>query len=127
MGSVTLSKTVLRAGVWYGLARRQGATDGTAPQLSAWHLEKKLDGFEVSSTPVGGQWEVRLPISTELLSDGVQTILIRDDETGEKVDTLTLIAGEPLGQDIRAELDLLRAELDMLKKAFRQHCAETGG
>jgi hypothetical protein len=27
--------------------------------------------------------------------------------------------------DLRAEVDLLRAELDMLKRAFRRHCLET--
>ena len=125
MAAVALTKTVLQAGTWYALARRAGGEDGPAPRLSAWHLEKELDGLEVSAAPVGGQWEVRLPVPAELLSDGVQTILIRNDETGETADTLTLIAGDPLGPDIRAEVDLLRAELDMLKKAFRQHCAET--
>ena len=36
-----------------------------------------------------------------------------------------MITGEPLGDDIRAEVELLRAELDMLKRAFRRHCLET--
>lgn len=125
MGAVRLTKTVLQAGIWYGLARREGGADGPPPQLSAWHLEKKLEGMEVSPAPVDGQWEVRLPIPAALLSDGVQTILIRDDDTGDTADTVTLIAGDPLDADIRAEIDLLRAELDMLKKAFRRHCTET--
>jgi hypothetical protein len=30
-----------------------------------------------------------------------------------------------LAEDIRAEMDLLRAELDLLKQAFRRHCVET--
>jgi hypothetical protein len=30
-----------------------------------------------------------------------------------------------LDEDIRAEVDLLRAELDLLKRAFRRHCSET--
>jgi hypothetical protein len=33
----------------------------------------------------------------------------------------------PLEEDIRAEVSLLRAELDLLKRAFRRHCAETAG
>ena len=37
------------------------------------------------------------------------------------------LAGEALAHDIRAEIDLLRAELDMLKRAFRRHCLETMG
>jgi hypothetical protein len=41
------------------------------------------------------------------------------------LEKFTLIAGDVLGDDIRAEVDLLRAELDMLKRAFRRHCVET--
>ena len=38
---------------------------------------------------------------------------------------LALLAGEALSQDIRAEMALMRAELDLLKQAFRRHCRET--
>ena len=60
-----------------------------------------------------------------LLSDGVQTFLISDPDTGEKLASFAVLAGDALGDDIRAEMDLLRAELDMLKRAFRRHCVET--
>ena len=43
----------------------------------------------------------------------------------EVLGSFTLIAGEALGDDLRAEVSLLRAELDMLKRAFRRHCLET--
>ena len=33
--------------------------------------------------------------------------------------------GEALGDDMRVEIELPRAELDMLKRAFRLHCVET--
>lgn len=33
--------------------------------------------------------------------------------------------GEALGDDMRVEIELPRAELDMLKRAFRRHCVET--
>ena len=37
----------------------------------------------------------------------------------------TLVAGQPLDEDIRAELSLLRAELDLLKRAFQRHVRES--
>ena len=37
----------------------------------------------------------------------------------------TLMAGDAVADDLRAEVELLRAELDMLKRAFRRHCLET--
>jgi len=33
--------------------------------------------------------------------------------------------GEALGDDMCVEIELPRAELDMLKRAFRRHCVET--
>ena len=46
-------------------------------------------------------------------------------QTGDTLDSISIITGEVLSDDIRAEMNLLRAELDMLKKAFRRHCIET--
>jgi hypothetical protein len=39
--------------------------------------------------------------------------------------SFAFLAGDALSEDIRAEMDLLRDELDMLKRAFRRHCVET--
>jgi hypothetical protein len=72
-----------------------------------------------------GEWLVRVPVPLDLLSEGVQTFLIRDAETGQKLSHFTVITGVAMEDDLRAEVDLLRAELDMLKRAFRRHCLET--
>ena len=63
--------------------------------------------------------------SLALIADGVQTFLIRDHATGETLESFAVIAGEALSHDIRAEMTLLREELDMLKRAFRRHWLET--
>ena len=41
------------------------------------------------------------------------------------LDSFALMSGDALSYDIRAEMTLLREELDMLKRAFRRHCLET--
>ena len=56
-----------------------------------------------------------------------QRFLIRNRGTGETLAHFTIITGVPMEDDLRAEVDLLRAELDMLKRAFRRHCVETLG
>ena len=66
-----------------------------------------------------------MPIPLATLSEGVQTFIIRDVATGEKLQHFTVITGVAMEDDMRAEVDLLRAELDMLKRAFRRHCLET--
>lgn len=127
MAEVRLTKSAIRSGIWNGHAMREDGADEPAPTLSAWHQETRLPDPEL--TPVKdkpGLWSVSLPIPVDLLADGVQTVLIRDEATGETIESFALVTGEPLEQDIRAEVDLLRAELDMLKRAFRRHCVETG-
>jgi hypothetical protein len=90
------------------------------------HQEQPLDGVTIVAVPDReGDWLVRVPIPLEALSEGVQTFLIRNRATGEKLQHFTVITGVAMEDDMRAEVDLLRAELDMLKRAFRRHCLET--
>ncbi|MEM9341836.1 MAG: hypothetical protein AAGA87_02205 [Pseudomonadota bacterium] len=125
--AITLTKTVLKSGVWHGRAARDDGAAHPAPRLSAWHQNDALDAPEVVATKETGQWDVHLTLPARLLSDGVQTVLFRDDESGDTVGSFTLVAGDALDDDIRAEMALLRAELDMLKKAFRRHVSEGVG
>ena len=124
MTELTLTKTRIRAGVWEGVLSGSPAE----PALDVQHLEKPVAGVTVSVVPErAGEWLVRVPVPVELLSEGVQTFLIRDAATGEKLQHFTIITGVAMEDDLRAEVDLLRAELDMLKRAFRRHCLETMG
>jgi hypothetical protein len=124
MTELTLTKTRIRAGVWEGVLSGSPAE----PVLDVQHLEKPVAGVTVSVVPErAGEWLVRVPVPVELLSEGVQTFLIRDAATGEKLQHFTIITGVAMEDDLRAEVDQLRAELDMLKRAFRRHCLETMG
>ncbi len=118
-----LVQTRIRAGVWEGVLTGAGAT---APVLEVLHLERKLPGVIVAAVPGReGDFQVRVPIPADVLSEGVQTFLIRRGE--ETLAHFTIITGVAMEDDLRAEIDLLRAELDMLKRAFRRHCVETAG
>jgi hypothetical protein len=70
-------------------------------------------------------WRVTIDLPASLIAEGVQVIAIRSVITGAVLDRITLMAGAPLDEDFRAEVALLRDELEMLKRAFRRHCAET--
>jgi hypothetical protein len=52
----------------------------------------------------------------------VQSFLVQSD--GVTLAQFTLVAGQAPDQDLRAELNLLRAELDLLKRAFQRHVRE---
>lgn len=125
MAELTLTKTRIQAGQYEGVLR--ASEDGEyQPSLEATHLEQVLESLSVEEDPALDQtWHVRLKIPSDVLGDGVQTFVISDKSTGETLDSFTVITGEPVDDDLRGEIDLLRAELDMLKKAFRRHCVET--
>lgn len=124
MDGITLTKTQIFAGVWHGILTAPGAAE--PPALVATHLDAELPGLALTADGPG-RWRVTVPVPVAALSEGVQTVLIRDRASGERLAVFAIVTGEPLEDDIRAEVDLLRAELDMLKKAFRRHCLETMG
>jgi hypothetical protein len=123
MTAMSPVKGTLRAGVW------EAVLNGPAkPEVEMLHDNRVLAGLAVTEMPgKAGGWALRFPVPAELLSEGVQTFVLRNKGTGEAVAQFAIIAGVPIEEDIRAEMDLLRAELDMLKRAFRRHCLETAG
>ncbi|MET4127450.1 hypothetical protein [Roseovarius sp. MBR-6] len=121
MSELKLVKTRLFEGVWEGVL--SGEAEG-APEIEVTHLQEPVAGVEVIARPEG-DWVVRVPVPAEKISDGVQTFVIRDRRSGDTLDSFTLLAGDALSFDIRAEMALLREELDLLKRAFRRHCLDT--
>lgn len=126
---VKLTKTRIRAGHWEGILSGADAVPG----LEVILLDQILKGVTVTALPGRARdYAVRVPIPAEVLSEGVQTFLIRakggdrgGDRGGESLAHFTIITGVAMEDDLRAEVDLLRAEVDMLKRAFRRHCVET--
>ncbi|MGA9436112.1 MAG: hypothetical protein WBV62_17930 [Roseobacter sp.] len=121
MPELTLTKTRMQSGVW------QGVITGAAeqPAIAVTHLGTEIPDVSLSPADAADTWLLQIPIPANVLSDGMQTLLIVDRATGDALNSIALMAGEALGDDLRAEVDLLRAELDMLKRAFRRHCVET--
>jgi hypothetical protein len=110
---MTLVQTRISGGVWEGAL--SGAI-GASPVVEALHAGRAVEGVEVA--PVAGKagrFTVRVPIPDWALNEGVQTIVLQSD--GLTLSQFTLVAGQPLDEDIRAELDLL-------KRAFQRHVRE---
>lgn len=119
----TVSKTRIQAGIWEGVVETSDPTSDSLPNIAVFHLDRPVRS--VSVTPDGaGRWHLRIAIPPDILSDGAQVLMIRDTQTDETLDSFAIVAGEPLDDALHAEVILLRAELDMLKRAFRRHCLE---
>lgn len=123
MSALKLTKTRLFAGVWEGVL--SGYEGDAAPEIRVTHLGETVDGVIVKVASEFNGWLVQVPVPANLMSDGVQTFLISDMQTGATLNSFTLLFGEVLAEDIRDEMALLREELDLLKSAFRRHCVET--
>lgn len=123
MSALKLTKTRLFAGVWEGVL--SGYEGDGAPEIRVTHLGETVDGVVVKVASEFNGWLVQVPVPAHLMSDGVQTFLISDMQTGVTLNSFTLLFGEVLAEDIRDEMALLREELDLLKSAFRRHCVET--
>ena len=125
MSELTMTKTRIHAGAYEGVVVDE-AGEETQPDIGVFHLDKELEGIEMHRDEQDLRlWHLRFPIPAALLADGVQTFVFRHVPDDETLGSFAIVTGEPLSDDIRGEVDLLRAELNMLKKAFRRHCIET--
>ena len=111
----------LEAGIWRG--RITGPA--TAPAVEVSHRGNPLLGVEVTadvSAEVGG-WIVSVPVPANTLSDGMQTFLVAQPG-GPALGVFAIMAGAPPEPDLRSEVALLRAELEVLKRAFRRRLGD---
>ncbi|MFN3577333.1 MAG: hypothetical protein ACK4TJ_10175 [Tabrizicola sp.] len=115
--TLTLEQGRFEAGVWQ--AALSGAAE--APVVEVLTGGRAVEGVEV--TPArDGRFTLRVPIPSWALNEGVQVFLVQSG--GALLGRFALIAGEAADEDIRTELALLRAELDLLKRAFQRHARE---
>ncbi|WP_298849238.1 hypothetical protein [uncultured Ruegeria sp.] len=117
MTQITLTFIRFENSIWQGHIQAN-----TEPRLDVRYMGETLDGVELSPTENGWDLSVQVPIAA--LSEGVHTFVIADAATTEKLGSFSIIAGEPAADDLRVEVNLLRAELDMLKRAFRRICRD---
>jgi len=116
--SVTLEQGRIAGGIWEAVL-----SASTAPVVEALHAGRAVEGVEVLPLAgKAGRFALRVPIPAWALNEGVQTFLVRSGEA--TLASFTLVAGAPLDEDIRAEISLLRAELDLLKRAFQRQVRE---
>ncbi|MBB5723029.1 hypothetical protein FHS72_002665 [Loktanella ponticola] len=121
MTDFTLVKNRLSAGVWDGTLT--GPVDAS-PVLVMRHNDEIVPGLAIEKL-AEGRWFVQAPVPVDLINDDVQTFVIVDESTNAILNSFTVFAGDQMSDEMQVELDLLRAELDILKRAFRKHCIET--
>jgi hypothetical protein len=120
MSNQKIINTQIRAGIW------EGELPGTAtsqPDIQVAHQGTLVDGVTCIFDNARQTWRIKAPIPAHMISDGMQTFVVTD-AGGTMLGSFALLAGDALDGDLRTEIDLLRNELEILKSAFRRHCAE---
>lgn len=113
----------LKAGIWSGLLHRSAAPQGAG----LVHNGELVAEARIAAAG-DGVWRIDVDLPAARLGDGVTSFLlfegIPDDEDragrGNLLASLSVLAGRVLEHDLLAELDLVRAELDLLKREFRR-------
>ncbi len=113
--AIELTKLRMIEGVWHGAIKHRGRSDWQ-PNIEVTHLDFAVDGVTIEEDRVEEHWRIAVPIPVNRIADGVQTFVIRDRKEDVVLGSFSIVAGDALAEDIRAELTLLRAELDMLKR-----------
>ncbi|MBS0563737.1 MAG: hypothetical protein JSR87_04450 [Proteobacteria bacterium] len=124
MAGEELIESRIDAGRWSGLVRLSGPSPGFAVMAGGSALPGLVEA------PAGeGLVRLTLDLPGSVIAEGAQVFLVTQADGTEILGRFVLIAGDAVtgdpGSDLVAEVALLRAELDLLKAAFRRHCAAT--
>lgn len=114
-----LGMTRLAGGVWEAVLDIGG--DERTPMVEVIHDGTALP--DVTLRPLDGQpghWAIRVPLPSSIIADGLQVLAVREAGTDEVLGKIAILAGEAEPDDLRSEVEMLRGELDLLKRAFRR-------
>ena len=123
MTAYSLSKARFFEGVWEGVIAGD-RDDAPPPEIDVRVHDREVPDVAIEPLPDPASWLLKVPVPAKILADGVHTFVISEASIGQALGDFSIIAGDAAGEDIRAEMALLRAELDMLKRSFRRHCRE---
>lgn len=114
----------LRGGIWRGVILGR---EDPGP-LAIVHLGETVGHAAVTALPGGAGWQVVATLPLDRMVDGATSFHLveapgegRELEPGaRRIATLPVAAGAPVEADLRAEIGLLRAEIELLKREFRR-------
>jgi hypothetical protein len=119
MADWTLERLRLADGRWEG--RLTGPAGAAPPPLAAtWAGAEIAEARVVARAP--GEWTVSLLLPPALMTDGTQVLAV-GPRGGDPLCLESFAFGDPLAGDLRAELEALRTEVEVLKRALRRHLA----
>lgn len=122
MSKPILERISFANGRWHGILRG-------VPQDSAPIVWVALDGQRISDiipTPTGSgsEWNVVYDIGSDALNEGILTLHFGIDGNNDILSSFVVFVGDASTDHLLAEVKLLRAELDFLKRSFRKYVVD---
>jgi len=109
----------LRGGTWEGSLARAAAPG----RIVLVHLGQVVGQADIAQL-AEGRWRVAVRLPLDRLTGGLTTFQLieagGEGAMGRRLAVLPILAGQPLEGDLRAELSLMRAEIDLLKRELRR-------
>jgi hypothetical protein len=125
MSDFQVTKTRILAGIWEGVVDYVGAAETREPRLECLHDGARIPSLTYVPDPEAeGRWILRIAIPPHVLADGIQVFLVNDQETEETLARFSILTDEHYDEGLRREVALLRAELDIVKRAVRRLAME---
>ncbi len=122
MSTLKLTKTRMLEGMWQGIITGSG---DEMPKINVVHGNSNVADFKLVRNETADHWSLTIPVPAAAIADGIQVIIVTDLQSDQKIGDIVIIGDDVTSVDMRAEMALLRAELEMMKRAFRRHCVET--
>jgi hypothetical protein len=125
MSDFQVTKTRILAGIWEGVVDFIGTGEIREPGLVCLHDGTRIPSLTYVPDPeADGRWILRIAIPPHVLADGIQVFLVNDQDTGETLTQFSILTDEHFDEGLRREVALLRAELDIVKRAIRRIAVE---
>jgi hypothetical protein len=112
---VTIAKLRFADGVWQGLVHSD-----EKPALHLYLGAKDLGPLELSADGQGEKtWTLAIAVPAEAIGDGANVLSVCAPPDLQPLVMIPVVCGEMQRGDMVAEVALLRAELDILKRSLR--------
>ena len=117
--SLRIEPTRFAEGIWRALLNQSSDLKAPPPKIDVLLQARPIRGVRVDPLNMENCYELSVPIPPEAIGSGSYMLLIVEQGSSKVLARIVLSGGDLNGEDLRAEMAELRAEIDFLKRLFR--------
>ena len=123
--SLCIEPTRFAEGIWRALLSQSSDLKAPPPKIDVLLRGRPVRGVRVDALDMENCYELSVPIPPEAVGFGTYMLLIVEQGSSKVLSRIVLSGGDLNGEDLRAEMAELRAEIDLLKRHFAHHAKVT--